>query len=188
MPRTQSQPNPGTVQDSATEPRARQKGGRILAADDQPHILEAIELLLRPEGFQVDTAKSPAAVREALRQRFLRCRADRPELHPRHNFRAGRTGPALRDRRLRQQHPGHRDDRVGQRWTGGRGHAPRRARLHPEAVGERTPVWPSCAPRSNCIERCSGPSTWKRKPNCCAPKDVPSSSPPRPPCSRCCRR
>jgi DNA-binding NtrC family response regulator len=39
---------------------------RILAADDQPHILQALELLLRPEGFDVETAKSPALVREAL--------------------------------------------------------------------------------------------------------------------------
>jgi DNA-binding NtrC family response regulator len=43
---------------------------RILAADDQPYILEAIELLLRPEGYVVDTAKSPAAVRESLASEF----------------------------------------------------------------------------------------------------------------------
>ena len=43
---------------------------RILAADDQPHILEAIELLLRPEGYIVDTAKSPATVRESLASEF----------------------------------------------------------------------------------------------------------------------
>ena len=58
------------VQDTATGTRDRQKGSRILAADDQPHILEAIELLLRPQGFEVDTAKSPAAVREALASDF----------------------------------------------------------------------------------------------------------------------
>ncbi len=39
---------------------------RILAADDQSHILQALELLLRPEGFEVETAKSPALVREAM--------------------------------------------------------------------------------------------------------------------------
>jgi DNA-binding NtrC family response regulator len=43
---------------------------RILAADDQPHILEAIELLLRPEGYIVDTAKSPVTVRESLASEF----------------------------------------------------------------------------------------------------------------------
>jgi DNA-binding NtrC family response regulator len=39
---------------------------RILAADDQPHILEAIELLLHPQGYRVESAKSPAEVRAAL--------------------------------------------------------------------------------------------------------------------------
>ena len=43
---------------------------RILAADDQSYILEAIELLLRPEGYIVDTARSPATVREALASEF----------------------------------------------------------------------------------------------------------------------
>lgn len=39
---------------------------RILAADDQQHILEAIELLLRPEGYKVDAVRSPELVRDAL--------------------------------------------------------------------------------------------------------------------------
>ncbi len=39
---------------------------RILAADDQQHILEAIELLLKPQGYKVDVVPSPAVAREAL--------------------------------------------------------------------------------------------------------------------------
>jgi DNA-binding NtrC family response regulator len=39
---------------------------RVLAADDQQHVLEALELLLRPQGYEIETAKSPALVREAL--------------------------------------------------------------------------------------------------------------------------
>jgi len=39
---------------------------RILAADDQQHVLEAVEMLLRPQGYEVETARSPASVREAL--------------------------------------------------------------------------------------------------------------------------
>ncbi len=70
MPRTQSQSNPATAHDSASDAHDLRRTGRILAADDQPHILEAIELLLRPAGFVVDTAKSPAAVREALATEF----------------------------------------------------------------------------------------------------------------------
>jgi DNA-binding NtrC family response regulator len=39
---------------------------RLLIADDQPHILEALELLLKPEGFQLLIARSPAQVLEIL--------------------------------------------------------------------------------------------------------------------------
>src|SRR5215469_3675555 len=39
---------------------------RILAADDQEHILEALDLLLHPQGYRVDKVGSPALVREAL--------------------------------------------------------------------------------------------------------------------------
>src|SRR6267154_2278601 len=38
----------------------------VLAADDQQHILEALELLLKPQGYKVETARSPELVREAL--------------------------------------------------------------------------------------------------------------------------
>jgi len=62
LPRTQAHNN-FAEQTGQQEPV---RAARILAADDQPHILEAIELLLRPEGYVVDTAKSPAAVRESL--------------------------------------------------------------------------------------------------------------------------
>jgi DNA-binding NtrC family response regulator len=44
---------------------------RILAADDQQHVLEAIELLLRPQGYEVETARSPTLVREALATGFF---------------------------------------------------------------------------------------------------------------------
>lgn len=39
---------------------------RVLAADDQEHILEALEFLLRPQGYRVDKVRSPALVRESL--------------------------------------------------------------------------------------------------------------------------
>jgi DNA-binding NtrC family response regulator len=41
---------------------------RVLVADDQPHILEAVELLLQPQGIHVDTARSPQLMLEALSQ------------------------------------------------------------------------------------------------------------------------
>ena len=67
----------------------------------------------------------------------VRRRADRPELRARHDVGRRRPQPAL-------AHPGHRsdaagrgDDGVGQRRGRRRGDAPRRARLRPEAVGQR---------------------------------------------------
>ncbi len=39
---------------------------RLLTADDQPHILEALDLLLRPEGYELVAARSPAMVRELV--------------------------------------------------------------------------------------------------------------------------
>src|ERR1700674_1487514 len=47
-------------------PKSSKDRPRILAADDQQHVLEAIDLLLRPQGYEVETARSPALVREAL--------------------------------------------------------------------------------------------------------------------------
>ena len=110
---------------------------RILAADDQQHILEAIELLLKPQGYEVDVARSPELVREALVQFFLRRGTDRPELHAGHDVRTGRPGPAFGYCRHRQHASGHRHDGVGQCGTGGRGDAARRAGFHSETVGER---------------------------------------------------
>jgi len=40
---------------------------RVLAADDQPQILEALTLLLQPAGFHVDAVGSPGAALQALR-------------------------------------------------------------------------------------------------------------------------
>jgi DNA-binding NtrC family response regulator len=41
---------------------------RVLVADDQPHILEAVELLLSPQGIAVDCVRSPQLLLEALGQ------------------------------------------------------------------------------------------------------------------------
>ena len=42
---------------------------RILIADDQPDVLEALRLLLKAEGYQVEMAASPAAVMSAIEAR-----------------------------------------------------------------------------------------------------------------------
>jgi DNA-binding NtrC family response regulator len=60
------QPTAKTEEIATLGPKVGKDRPRILAADDQQHVLEAIELLLRPQGYEVETAKSPALVREAL--------------------------------------------------------------------------------------------------------------------------
>ena len=42
---------------------------RILIADDQPHVLDALQLLLKNEGFASEAVSSPAAVVDAVRAR-----------------------------------------------------------------------------------------------------------------------
>ncbi len=42
---------------------------RVLIADDQPDVLDALRLLLRPEGFLTDTVGSPAGIIQALGER-----------------------------------------------------------------------------------------------------------------------
>jgi DNA-binding NtrC family response regulator len=57
---------PGETSPALPLKRSQERPPRVLAADDQQHILDAIEILLRPQGYQVETARSPALAREAL--------------------------------------------------------------------------------------------------------------------------
>jgi DNA-binding NtrC family response regulator len=45
------------------------QSARILIADDQPDVLEALRLMLKAEGFQIESANSPSAVLAALEMR-----------------------------------------------------------------------------------------------------------------------
>ena len=49
---------------------SQHRAPRVLAADDQRPILEALELLLRPQGYAVDAVSSPVLAREALATEF----------------------------------------------------------------------------------------------------------------------
>ncbi len=42
---------------------------RVLVADDQPHVLEAVELLLKPQAIDVDCVRLPQLLMEALHER-----------------------------------------------------------------------------------------------------------------------
>ncbi len=57
---------PGTTAGTTPATAVGVRRCRLLLADDQPFILEALSLLLRPEGYAVETARSPAAVLECL--------------------------------------------------------------------------------------------------------------------------
>src|SRR5882724_3247804 len=58
--------NPGDIAITKPAVKISARSPRVLAADDQQHMLEAIELLLRPQGYKVDVVRSPALAREAL--------------------------------------------------------------------------------------------------------------------------
>ena len=49
-----------------TFPSTDSRRPRLLIGDDQPHILEALELLLKTEGYFIEAARSPALVLECL--------------------------------------------------------------------------------------------------------------------------
>ena len=49
------------------------KAPRILAADDQADVLEALRLLLKGEGFEIETVTSPSAVVSAVESRDFDC-------------------------------------------------------------------------------------------------------------------
>jgi DNA-binding NtrC family response regulator len=51
---------------STAMPASSHSGSRLLIADDQRDVLEALRLLLKPEGFAIETATSPSGVLDAL--------------------------------------------------------------------------------------------------------------------------
>jgi DNA-binding NtrC family response regulator len=57
-------------QSSVPSRDSQDRAPRVLAADDQRPILEALEILLRPQGYAVDTASSPVLARQALTTEF----------------------------------------------------------------------------------------------------------------------
>src|SRR4051794_37524987 len=63
-PRNQRGDSPEQVRHAA-----RPSAPRVLIADDQADVLEALRLLLKAEGFQLETASSPAAVLAAVEAR-----------------------------------------------------------------------------------------------------------------------
>src|SRR5262249_44905783 len=46
--------------------QSTEKTHRVLIADDQPAVLDALKMLLRSEGFHVDTVRSPQVALESI--------------------------------------------------------------------------------------------------------------------------
>jgi DNA-binding NtrC family response regulator len=55
------------------KPAPQPSGSRVLIADDQPDVLEALRLLLKGEGFQIESAQSPRAALAAIEARDFDC-------------------------------------------------------------------------------------------------------------------
>ena len=68
IPVTSSNPEKARTQPRPTATSAH-TAARLLIADDQRDVLEALRLLLKPEGFVMETATSPPAVLDALSSR-----------------------------------------------------------------------------------------------------------------------
>ena len=120
-----------------TPARAKSSEPRVLIADDQSDVLEALRLLLKAEGFELETASSPAGVLAAVEAREFDVALI--DLNYARDTTSGEEGLNLLSR-IQGDRPdaaGRGHDGLGQRRGRGRGDAPRRARLHPEAVGQR---------------------------------------------------
>src|ERR1700690_556488 len=60
---------PTTALSSMTMSTSATSGARLLIADDQRDVLEALRLLLKPEGFVIEEVTSPSGVLDALQSR-----------------------------------------------------------------------------------------------------------------------
>src|SRR5690242_11208177 len=58
-----------TAVNSMTMTASSASGARLLIADDQRDVLEALRLLLKPEGFVIEAVTSPSGVVDALQSR-----------------------------------------------------------------------------------------------------------------------
>ncbi len=59
--------------ESSTPASASKGPCRLLIADDQPHILEALQFLFKPEGYHLETARLPALVLEYMASTDFDC-------------------------------------------------------------------------------------------------------------------
>ena len=125
------------------------------------------------------------AVVGGRRREEFDARPDGPQLRARHDVGPRGPRPARPAEGARPHAAGGGDDGLGQRRPGGRGHAPRRARLRVEAVGERAArLHPAHAGRA-ARRAAAGRAPGGREPRAAHGRRRRRSSRPRTPCSRC---
>ena len=110
---------------------------RILIADDQQDIIDALRFLLLDEGYEVTPARSPGEALERLEASDFDLVV--LDLNYTRDTTSGQEGlrPDGADPIAGSVAAGAGHDRIQQRRRSRRGDAPRRARLHREAVGRR---------------------------------------------------
>ena len=96
---------------------AKSAAPRILIADDQADVLEALRLLLKGEGYQIDAVTSPAAVIAALEARDFD--VVMMDLNYTRDTTSGQEGLDLLSRiqAIDSRAAGDRDDGLGHAWT-----------------------------------------------------------------------
>ena len=109
---------------------------RVLVADDQADVLEALRFLLKGADLEADFVTSPVAALDRLQERpYELLLADLN--YARDTTSAGEGLELVSRARHRPPAARRRHDRVGDHRYGGRGDAPRRTQLRPEAVEQR---------------------------------------------------
>ncbi len=134
---------------------------RVLIADDQRDVLEALRLLLKGEGLECETASSPPGVLAALEARDYD--AVLIDLNYTRDTTSGQEGLDLLAR-IRDVDP-DLPILVMTAWgtvdLAVEAMRARRARFRAEAVGERAAARDALAPRSRCGARSSRASGWR---------------------------
>jgi DNA-binding NtrC family response regulator len=151
---------------SEKKPRAKpqEDAPRILVADDEPHIVEALRMLLRSEGFQVLAASAPAEVLATLNSEPLD--AVLIDANYARDTTSGAEGLALLDEISRRD--ANLPVILMTAWGS--------IELAVAAMrgGARDFVQKPCslcfAPRSSCEEHSTRLACWKQRTLCCAQK------------------
>ena len=99
----------------------------VLSTNNQPDVLKALRFFMKGEDYRAAVSVELARRRDRRSgiARF-RCGSHGPQLHPRYHQRAGRPRTPQPHPNSGYPPPGDRHDRVGQRRTRRRSHAPRR--------------------------------------------------------------